>query len=237
LVSVSPVDEFPSGLEELCEAVGNWSRDRLSPGQSFAIRARRAGTHPYTSMDVNKEAGSAVFLANEDKGVKVDLGGPDVLIEVEVRGRSAFVFSGRVPGPGGLPYGSGGRMVCYLGSERDAAAAWMLMRRGCRTYFYHTDQELANRCSVALGKWVPGLRSRMLDPDDDGVGALAAALEREVVYRKAMGFISGAAVDDVEAGRVTRPEGEDILLLYPLVGFGAPEVKVRLEALGLGLTG
>ena len=30
-------------------------------GQSFAVKARREGNHPYTSMEVGKEVGSAIF--------------------------------------------------------------------------------------------------------------------------------------------------------------------------------
>jgi adenylyl- and sulfurtransferase ThiI len=199
-------------------------------------------------MDVNREVGSAVFLANEDKGVKVDLTNPDVTIGVEVRGRSAFVFTDRIPGPGGLPYGSGGRLLCYLGSGRDALAAWMLMRRGCRTYLYHDDDALGARCAEALGRYVPGIRSRPLasvagggngggdEGGESGGGNMPTpdALRMAMDHRRALGFVSGASVEDVEKGDVVVPDGEDVLVLYPLVGMGEGEVGEWMERTELG---
>ena len=91
--SISIAEECVSSrMEDICAKAAEYSRSRISEGQSFAVKARREGFQGYTSMDVGREAGSAIFIANEDKGVRVDLTDPDVVFYVEVRENRAFVF-------------------------------------------------------------------------------------------------------------------------------------------------
>ena len=50
----------------------------------------------------------------------------------------AFFFFGKERGPGGLPVGTSGRVMCLLSGGIDSpVAAWRLIRRGCRATFVH----------------------------------------------------------------------------------------------------
>lgn len=132
IASLSVVEECSSDMDDICRTAAEYSEGRLSRGQSFAVKARREGTHPYTSMDVGREAGSAIFLRNEDLGVSVDLKNPDKIFYVEVRNNKAYVFDEYVRCPGGLPLGSQGKVSADVHDRRGMVSAWMMMKRGCR---------------------------------------------------------------------------------------------------------
>lgn len=60
----------------------------LGPEQSFAVRARRRGDHPFGSPDVEREIGQALideYRSQEGTRPPVDLDDPDVLFRVIVR--------------------------------------------------------------------------------------------------------------------------------------------------------
>ena len=95
-------------------------------GRSYAVRARRVGSHSFSSKDVQQTLGAALR-----EGARVDLSNPEVEVEVEIRDADAYLFSHRVPGLGGLPLGVEGRAVCLLSGGFDsAAAAWLMLKRG-----------------------------------------------------------------------------------------------------------
>ena len=81
----------------------------------------------------------------------MDLHHPDLVVYVEVRDRRAYVFSEYLDGPGGLPMGSQGKVVALIRDERDALAAWMMMKRGCRVLFLVENEEAMR----ILERWDP----------------------------------------------------------------------------------
>lgn len=130
VVSFSPAIEVRSDLDALRKAVLTEAATALSPGQTFALRPRRVGTHTFTSQDIARDLGDAVRHAHPD--VRVNLADPDVEIHIEVRRNRAFVFRAIFPGPGGLPLGSQGRALALVRDDAGLVAAWMGMKRGCR---------------------------------------------------------------------------------------------------------
>lgn len=132
VASISVAETCSSKMEDICATAAEYSLSRLSEGQSFAVDARREGSQGYTSMDVGREAGSAIFIANEDKGVKVDLTNPEVKFFIEVRDNQAYIFQDYIRCHAGLPIGSQGRVLAYVDDDRGLVSAWMMMKRGCR---------------------------------------------------------------------------------------------------------
>lgn len=210
VASVSPAVECGSEMEEMQRTAAELSRGVLKEGQSFAVKARREGNHPYSSMDVGREVGSAIFLANEDRGARVDLTRPDVTFYVEVRGRRAFVFHQYIPGPGGLPMGSQGKVVAVVRNDRDALAAWMLMKRGCRVAVLGEGGAVD-----LLDRWDP--RLKRLQGDD---------LARSIKEFKAQGAVFGYRLEDIELIKEVRL---DVPAFYPLVGMTEEELESRLD--------
>ena len=114
-----------SDLDEIIRTGTEIFGERVK-GRTFAVRARRSGTHSYSSGDLQTAFGSAL-----NPGAKVDLSNPEVEVEVEVRDDEAYFYSGKEDGMGGLPLGVEGRAVCLLSGGFDsAAAAWMMLKRG-----------------------------------------------------------------------------------------------------------
>ena len=102
ITSFSPANECGSDAEEISKVVAERSLHVLKPGQSFAIRARRTGSHPYSSQTLAAQVGSAVMKANEGRKIRVDLTNPDTEFFVEVRQKKAYNFLEKFQGPGGL---------------------------------------------------------------------------------------------------------------------------------------
>src|SRR6185312_12643597 len=97
--SYSPVDH--TCVAELAEIVrlGAEAYAPLVAGKSFAVRARRIGTHDYTSVDIQYALGARL----RPGAARVDLRRPEVEVFVEVREQVAYLYSRILPGPNGLP--------------------------------------------------------------------------------------------------------------------------------------
>jgi len=70
-----------ASLEEIVEAAVRVSTRHLDEETRFAVRTVRRGSHPYTSIDINYKAGSAIIEATN---ASVNLDNPDVVVWVEV---------------------------------------------------------------------------------------------------------------------------------------------------------
>jgi tRNA uracil 4-sulfurtransferase len=105
-------------------------------GRSFMISARRTDkSFAMNSMELARSLGGVVA---ERTGKRVDLRRPDDTIHVDVLRGSALVYSKREKGPGGLPVGTGGRVVhLFSGGIDSPVAAWLLMKRGCIPLYLH----------------------------------------------------------------------------------------------------
>lgn len=103
---------------------------------TFAVRTKRGDkSFHLPSPEVSRIVGSAV---QAHSGAAVDLDDPELTINIEVVPDEAFVALDRLPGPGGLPVGSSGRVMALLSGGIDSpVAAWRMMRRGCAVEFIH----------------------------------------------------------------------------------------------------
>lgn len=154
IVSISPAAEGHGDLESMKRlAVVEAGRADVA-GKTFAVRARRVGSHPFTSQDLAREIGGAVLDACP--GSKVNLGAPAVEIHVEVRENRGFVFREFWPGPGGLPLGSQGRALAVVDGTAGMVAAWMAMKRGCRVV---VAAPAGSQDANLLRAWEPGLKT------------------------------------------------------------------------------
>jgi tRNA uracil 4-sulfurtransferase len=104
--------------------------------ETFRVAARRADKRfPLTSPQIEREVGGRIKQA---RGWTVNLGNPQLTVHVEALSNEAFYYFGKHRGPGGLPVGASGRVVCLLSGGIDSpVAAWRMLRRGCRVLFVH----------------------------------------------------------------------------------------------------
>lgn len=105
--------------------------------ETFKVAARRNHTDFETnSMEMNQIIGAALCKAYPEK--KVRMKNPDVQVGVEVVQNAAYVYARSLPGIGGLPVGSSGRVVCLLSSGIDSPVAlWRIARRGAECIAVH----------------------------------------------------------------------------------------------------
>ncbi|MBR4684976.1 MAG: hypothetical protein IKP04_00390 [Candidatus Methanomethylophilaceae archaeon] len=212
IASISIAEECSSKMEDMCRTGAEYSLSRLSEGQSFAVKARREGTQGYTSLDMGREIGSAIFLANEDKGVKVDLTDPDVVFFVEARDNRAFIFQDYIRCHAGLPVGTQGKVIADIdGSERSIVSAWLMMKRGCRVMI-RGDGDFS-----PLKQYDTYLRKFNPEKDDE---------------KKILGIVKGTDLKDLEGVDVSQYE---LPVFFPTIGMTDEEVHVFFETITKGL--
>lgn len=166
VVSSSPVAVTGTDIKDVQETAAALGRETIGMNSSFAIRARRAGDQPYTSQEIGRMCGDAVFEAVRERNPRVDLKGPDHEIFVEMRESRSYVFSKIIKGVGGMPMGSQGKMVALISGGIDSpVAAWLMMRRGCDlipVFFNNgkfSDKDYTERAMDTIKKlkeWAPG---------------------------------------------------------------------------------
>ncbi len=128
----APALLLSASMEAVLESIVKFADNGLRSGQSFAIRAHRSSSSPLSRRDIELKGGSQVLQALKDKGVKVDLGHPDLTIHVDLAGERAYVYGEKLQGPGGLPISSQWKMLAVLDSgPLTLLAAYAMMRRGC----------------------------------------------------------------------------------------------------------
>lgn len=171
--SVSPALEVGSSrLVDVVNETTLLARSALKEGNSFAVKCRRVGNHPFSSADVCKKVGRHILDQLGEKLVlSVNLKDPDVRFGVEVRGDDAFVFSEIVAGVGGMPLGTQPPVVGLVsGGINSGVACWLVMKRGCPLVPVHFDNspytnkattEQALKVTKALFDWALGFPQKI----------------------------------------------------------------------------
>jgi thiamine biosynthesis protein ThiI len=227
---------------------------------SFRVLVRRADQKfPTPSPQLARELGSRVWHA---RGWKVDLDHADLVISVEIVPGAAFVFMEREAGAGGLPQGTGGRLVALLSGGIDSpVAAWRMMRRGCNLTLVHfhsvpflsnVSQEKARRLAEVLTRYQ--LRTRLyLVPFGELQRQITLSVPgdlRVIVYRRMMlriaqriafdvrarGLVTGDVIGQVASqtldNMIAIDRASQLTVFRPLVGMDKEEIIAEAQRLG-----
>jgi thiamine biosynthesis protein ThiI len=228
--------------------------------KTFRVSARRADKrYPLTSPQIEREVGGRI---KEAKGWTVDLSNPELTIHVEALTNEAFYFFGKERGAGGLPVGTGGRVVCLLSGGIDSpVAAWRMMRRGCRVQFVHfhsypilsrASQEKVRELATLLTQYQYDSRLFLVpfgEIQQRVVLSVAPPL-RVVVYRRLMmriaetialqhrgqALVTGEVVGQVASQTIENMTSINnvvsIPVLRPLIGMDKEEITAEAQRLG-----
>lgn len=130
VVSVSPVATAGLDMEQIQAAALQLVKDLPAPMCSFKVEARRSNKlFPLTSPEINRQVGA--FLLSSCPHLTVDVHRPDFQLYIEISHREAFLYTGSLSGPGGLPVGVTGKALLLLSGGIDSpVAGWMAMKRG-----------------------------------------------------------------------------------------------------------
>jgi thiamine biosynthesis protein ThiI len=240
--SVSPAIETSSRMEEILRKGVEIARKTFPAKTSFAVRCRRTGKHAYSSMDVCRKLGERILTSLKDKNLRVNLKTPEQVINVEVRGERAFLFSQTLIGVGGFPLGSQPNLIGLLSGGIDSpVACWLVMKRGCPVtpvYFDNvpfTDEvttKKAMETAKILFEWAIGFpRKIYIVPNGEnlktfmekGPKALTCILCKRMMYRI--------------AERITEKEGAEGIVTGESIGEQASQTLQNLRVLDSVITG
>ena len=226
-------------------------------GRTYAVRAKRTGSHRFSSHDVQQRLGAAL-----NPGATVDLDHPEVEVEVEIRDQVVHFFSGRERGLGGLPLGVEGKAVCLISGGFDSAvAAWLMLKRGveieyvfCNLAGESYERSVVQVAKVLADDWSYGTRPRLhvvdFGPVLDSLRAGAQPkywqlILKRLMYRAAAqvaGEIGASATVTGEAlGQVSSQtlmnlaaidEASDVVVFRPLLGFDKSEIVDHTRRIG-----
>lgn len=135
------------GFEKLRGTVVDYM-DRVYPvkDRSFKVAARRARkNYPLDSMEINMELGGTILDAFPE--MRVDVHKPDILLHVEIRDK-VYIYSEIIPGPGGMPVGTGGKAMLLLSGGIDSpVAGWMIAKWGVKidAVYFHAPPYTSER--------------------------------------------------------------------------------------------
>ncbi len=171
VVSTSPVIETIAEMEEILNAGELLARAEFQKGLSFAVGARRIGTHVFSSQELRESLGERILEGIPELELKVNLSNPMQSIYVEVRDDTAHLFTTTIKGVGGMPTGSQGKVVCTISTGLDSPiAAYKVMKRGCIPVFLYLDNtpysdahcsEIATKQAELLSKYIHGFEVKL----------------------------------------------------------------------------
>jgi thiamine biosynthesis protein ThiI len=198
----------------------------------------------------------------EATGWPVDLSSPEFVIRVEILTNDAFYFFDREQGLGGLPVGTGAKVMALLSGGIDSpVAAWRLIRRGCRTHFVHFHSHpILSRTSQDKVREIAGrltrhqLKSRLylvpFAPVQQQVVLSVPSPLRVLIYRRFMlriaeelatrsgahALVTGDAVGQVASQTIDNlaviGHVATMPVLRPLVGMDKDEITADAHRIG-----
>lgn len=132
--TIQEIGVFPFvEMEDIGEKAVQAYADRLA-GKTFAVRARRHGSHSFRSIDLERSVGAALLQASNARGV--DLKNPDLEVRIELNEEQFHIAHRRHEGLGGYPLGTVETVMTLVSGGYDSSvAAYLMMRRGIRSHF------------------------------------------------------------------------------------------------------
>ncbi len=135
------------GFDKLCDRVVRYVGEVYpDEDKSFKVHARRARKdYPKESMEINADLGEAILKAYPK--MRVDVHEPEVLLSVEIR-EKIYIYSETIPGPGGMPVGTGGKAMLLLSGGIDSpVAGYMIAKRGVKldAVYFHAPPYTSER--------------------------------------------------------------------------------------------
>lgn len=228
---------------------------------TFKVNARRNHTDfPINSMELNQLVGA--FLCEKFPDHPVKMKNPDVVVAVEIVQSSAYVYARSIPGIGGLPVGSSGKVMALLSSGIDSPVAlWRLAKRGANCVAVHfsgrpqtasTSEELVDDIATILS--ASGCITRVyVVPFGDYQRIIAEKVPPElriIMYRrlmmkvaeqlahkeKARALVTGESLGQVASQTLDNLAATDdavsLPVFRPLIGTDKQEIIQEAQAIG-----
>jgi len=137
VMSVSRAAACEKDKDTIVETASTYLKTELEAARSFKVESKRADKRfPMGSIELSQYVGGQ--LHDKYPHLTPDMHTPELTVNVEIRDLAAYVHGPAEQGAGGLPVGSGGRMVTLLSGGIDSpVAAYMMAKRGVRMIPVH----------------------------------------------------------------------------------------------------
>ena len=264
VASLSPALIAPPELDALADTALTLTRAEVArrggPLPRFKVETRRSDKRfPLPSLEVSKEIGGRIVDA---LGLPVDVHDPELVVTVEIGVERSFVFATVIPGPGGLPVGTAGRVTALVSGGIDSpVAAWLAMKRGCEVdavYFHsfpftgdRTKEKVREACRVIsawhgpMTLWVVHFTDVQKALRDAGPAELAVVLYRRMMVRIAAerarlsgskALVTGESLGQVASQTLDNlaviDEAAPMLVLRPLISSDKTEIIAAARRIG-----
>ncbi len=138
VVSVSVAYVFEASMDRIYEVALEHIQQCIEKDgiESFKVESKRANKKfPVKSPEISRLVGG--YILKNVGELRVDVHNPDGIIHVEVRDK-AYVYSRKIPGFGGMPYGTSGKAMLLLSGGIDSpVAGWLVAKRGVEIEAIH----------------------------------------------------------------------------------------------------
>ncbi len=220
ITSVSPAYKTKTDKKSLEDIALALTENRISKNTSFALKVNRTGNHEFTSQDI------AVFLGasiqNKTKA-PVNLSNPDVKLFIEIIDKESFFYFEKIPGVGGLPLGTQGRVLSYIDSKEAILASWYLMRRGCMPIFLVEDPSFSYTIEDFTKNWYCDC---YVEKNDD------LNFDEYSKQKKCDAIVTGYNTYDFEKIKQLTKQIQ-MTVLHPLIGLSDKEIDEKIREIEL----
>ncbi len=144
-----PVVFCKSSINSICEASSRLSvlAQNHNP-LSFRVKPKKEKLLSLSSKTIEYE------IASFFQHWPLDLNNPTCIIYAVIKKQYAYIGFHRVNGPGGLPYGSSGRVLVLISRGIDSTvAAWLMAMRGCELSLLHFGEEPVDKIKELLEQY------------------------------------------------------------------------------------
>jgi len=213
VTSYSPIITCAPDLQEITQTILALAKEKITPEKTFRMTfSREWKRFPKTSGEMEKELGAMVVEAT---GAKVRLKNPDVEIYAEIRQNHTHIYVDKTQGIGGMPYGTSGRVLCFIDSEDSLLAAFLALRRGCVPIFLVKNPDQIK----PLRKFLPEKPRTYIQNENP-----MAQAEKIAKHTGALAIITGES-------KIQSYEARAIPIIRPLAGFDVDYAKKYAELL------
>jgi len=220
ITSFSPTFKTNIDKDSLKKITLNIIKNKITEHTSFALKVNRTGNHDFTSRDI------AIFLGDiiqKKTKAPVNLSNPDIKLFVEIIDKTAFLFFEKIPGAGGLPLNTQGRILAYIDSKEAILAAWFLMRRGCMPIFLIDKKTLYEKVENFTNNWYCNCYIEKNENKN---------IQEYTIQKRCDAIVTGYKVKDFEKIKQLQKQIK-IPILHPLIGLSDEEINEKMELIGL----
>ena len=256
-VTYAEDEGFEKLLEDVVRYIGEVYPER---NKTFKVQSRRSNkNYPKESMEISADLGEAILNAYPE--MTVDVHHPDILLNVEIR-EKIYLYSEIIPGPGGMPVGTGGKAMLLLSGGIDSpVAGYMIAKRGVKidAVYFHAPPYTSERAKQKVvdlarivSKYTGPIYLHVINFTDIQLSIYENCPHEEltIIMRRYMmriaehlaketeclGLITGESIGQVAsqtmASLIATNEVCELPVYRPLIGFDKQEIVEVSEKIG-----